>query len=216
VLDVGCGPGALTTELVERLGAASVAAVDPSESFVTAARERLPNVDVRQSSAEQLPFADDEFDAALAQLVVHFMSDPVAGLTEMRRVTHRGGLVAACVWDHAGGRGPLSPLWQAAHELDPNVRDESELPGAREGDLTRLFEAAGLDDVEETALIVRVEHPTFEEWWEPFTLGVGPAGVYVATLEADRQAALREQCRATLPEAPFVLESQAWTARGLA
>ena len=216
VLDVGCGPGALTTELVERLGAASVAAVDPSESFVAAVRARLPDVDIRQSSAEQLPFPDDEFDAALAQLVVHFMADPVVGLAEMRRVTRPGGVVAACVWDHAGGRGPLSPLWQAAHELDPTVTGESELPGSRQADLTRLFNAAGLTDVEETELTVRVEHPTFEEWWEPFTLGVGPAGVYVAKLEPDRQAALREQCRATLPEAPFVLESQAWTARGLA
>ena len=216
VLDVGCGPGALTTELVERLGVASVAAVDPSESFVAAARARLPEVDIRESSAEQLPFSDDEFDAALAQLVVHFMSDPVAGLAEMRRVTRPGGVVAACVWDHAGGRGPLSPLWQAAHELDPAVTGESELPGARQSDLTRLFEAAGLSEVEETALTVRVEHPTFDEWWEPFTLGVGPAGAYVARLEPERQAALREQCRATLPEAPFVLESHAWTARGLA
>src|SRR4029079_11284314 len=146
VLDVGCGPGALTAELVTRLGAGAVAAVDPSESFVAAARERQPGVDVRLAAAEQLPFGDDEFDAALAQLVVHFMSDPVAGLREMRRVTRPGGVVAACVWDHAGGRGPLSPLWEAAHALDPNVRDESELPGARHGDLKRLFEAAGLDD----------------------------------------------------------------------
>ena len=111
------------------------------------------------------------------------MADPVAGLAEMRRVTRPGGVVAACVWDHAGGRGPLSPFWQAAHELDPAVTGESELPGSRQADLTRLFEAAGLSDVEETALTVRVEHPTFEEWWEPFTLGVGPAGAYVAKLE---------------------------------
>jgi SAM-dependent methyltransferase len=215
VIDVGCGPGALTTELVARLGAADVAAVDPSESFVAAARARLPEVDIRQASAEQLPFSDDGFDAALAQLVVHFMSDPVAGLAEMRRVTHPGGVVAACVWDHAGGKGPLSPLWHAAHELDPTNTGESELPGSREGDLTRLFEAAGLQEVDETALTVRVEHPTFEDWWEPFTLGVGPAGVYVARLEPEQQAELREQCRATLPEAPFVLESQAWTARGV-
>ena len=107
-------------------------------------------------------------------------------------------------------------MWQAAHELDPAVTGESEFPGARQSDLTRLFEAAGLSEVEETALTVRVEHPTFDEWWEPFTLGVGPAGAYVAKLEPERQAALREQCRATLPEAPFVLESHAWTARGLA
>jgi SAM-dependent methyltransferase len=216
VLDVGCGPGALTTELVGRLGAESVAAVDPSESFVAAARARNPDADIRQASAEELPFPDGAFDAALAQLVVHFMSDPVAGLAEMRRVTQTGGVIAACVWDHAGGRGPLSPLWQAAHELDPSVTDESELPGVRQADLTRLFKAAGLGDVQETELTVRLEHPTFDEWWEPFTLGVGPAGVYVAQLEPERRDALRELCRALLPDAPFVLESQAWTARGIA
>ena len=110
-LDVGCGPGALTTELVARLGADHVAAVDPSESFVAAARERHPGVAVFKASAEALPFEAGAFDAALAQLVVHFMSDPVAGLTEMGRVTRRGGVVAACVWDHAGVGGPLRHFW---------------------------------------------------------------------------------------------------------
>ena len=105
VLDVGCGPGALTTELVRLLGPDEVTAVDPSEPFVAAARERHPGVTVEQAAAEALPFADDSFDAALAQLVVHFMTDPVAGLQEMARVTRGGGLVAACVWDHGGGRG---------------------------------------------------------------------------------------------------------------
>ena len=106
-LDVGCGPGALTAELVARLGPGGVAAVDPSAPFVAAARERFPGIAVQQAPAEQLPFPDDRFDAALAQLVVHFMADPLAGLREMRRVTRPGGGVAACVWDHAGGRGPL-------------------------------------------------------------------------------------------------------------
>src|SRR5918992_5708725 len=102
VLDVGCGPGALTTELVGRVGPAFVAAVDPTEGFVEAARERHPGVDVRVARAEQLPYADDTFDAALAQLVVHFIADPVAGLRDMGRVTREDGVVAACVWDHAG------------------------------------------------------------------------------------------------------------------
>ena len=138
VLDVGCGPGALTTELVRRLGAAAVAAVDPSEQFVAAARERHPGVDVRVAAAEELPFADAEFDAALAQLVVHFMDDPVRGLAEMARVTRDGGVVAACVWDHAGGQTPLAPFWDAVHELDPNAADESRLAGGHEGHLTEL------------------------------------------------------------------------------
>ena len=216
LLDVGCGPGALIPELVQRAGAEAVSAVDPSEPFVAAARERHPNVDVKQAAAEDLPFADDEFDAALAQLVVHFMSDPTAGVAEMRRVTRPDGVVAACVWDHAGGQGPLSPLWDAAREVDPDVHDESGLVGAREGDLARLFESVGLREVEETALQVSLEHPSFEEWWEPFSLGVGPAGAYVAGLDPEQRAHLRERCREALPDAPFVLTSRAWTARGLA
>ena len=91
VLDVGCGPGALTSELAARVGAESVAAVDPSEPFVAAARERNPGVDVRRATAEELPFEDAAFDATLAQLVVHFMADPVGGLTELARVTRRDG-----------------------------------------------------------------------------------------------------------------------------
>jgi SAM-dependent methyltransferase len=215
VLDVGCGPGALTSELVARIGAAAVSAVDPSEPFVAAARARNPDVDVQQASAEQLPFPDETFDAALAQLVVHFMSDPAAGVAEMRRVTQRDGVVAACVWDHAGGHGPLSPLWDAAHELDPRIEGESRLLGSRQGDLAELFESAGLREVDETALSVSVEHPTFEEWWEPFNFGVGPAGAYVAGLDPERRAQLREHCRAALPDAPFVLSARAWTARGI-
>lgn len=214
VLDVGCGPGALTAELVARLGASAVSAVDPSEPFVAAARERHPDVDVRRAAAEELPFEDGSFDAALAQLVVHFMADPVGGLREMARVTCEDGVVAACVWDHAGGQGPLCAFWEAARELDPGVHDESQLPGSREGHLTELFEAAGLRDVEETLLSVEVEHPTFDDWWEPFTFGVGPAGAFVAGLDVERRAALRERLREKLPAAPFVPPAGAWAARG--
>ncbi|HET9416416.1 MAG TPA: methyltransferase domain-containing protein [Candidatus Limnocylindria bacterium] len=215
-LDVGCGPGALTTELVKRLGADAVAAVDPSEPFVAAARERHPGVDVRHASAERLPFGDGTFDATLAQLVVHFMPDPVAGLSEMRRVTRPGGVVAACVWDHAGGKGPLGTFWQAARDLDPGVHDEGDLPGAREGHLAQLFTDAGLSDVQSSAVVAELEHASFEEWWEPYTAGVGPAGAYVAALDAERQAALRDRCRALLPDGPFTMTSVAWAARGSA
>ncbi len=213
-LDVGCGPGALTTELVERLGAAEVAAVDTSETFVAAARERLPGVSIQCAPAERLPFPDDSFDVALAQLVVHFMADPAAGLAEMSRVTRKDGVIAACVWDHAGGHGPLGAFWEAVRVLDPEVVDESELAGARQGHLRELFETAGLHAVEETHLTVSVEHPTFDDWWEPFTLGVGPAGTYTARLDPDRRSELRELCRSRLPAAPFVVDARAWTARG--
>jgi SAM-dependent methyltransferase len=215
VLDVGCGPGALTAELVARLGAETVAAVDPSEPFVAAARERHAGVDVRQGSAEALPHPDDVFDVALAQLVVHFMTDPELGLREMARVVRSGGIVAASVWDHAGGKGPLGTFWDAARALDPSVEDESLLAGAREGHLVALFRAAGLRDVTGAVLVSQRAYEGFDEWWEPYLRGVGPAGAYVAGLEPDRRAALRERCRSMLPAGQFVLTARAWAARGV-
>jgi SAM-dependent methyltransferase len=169
---------------------------------------------VRRVAAEELPFEDGAFDAALAQLVVHFMSDPVHGLGEMARVTRPGGVVAACVWDHAGRGGPLSAFWQAARELDPDADDESDLAGTREGHLAELLAEAGLRDVESAVLSVGVEHPSFEDWWEPFTLGVGPAGAYVLGLDPARRDELREHCRRAMPVAPFTVTARAWAARG--
>ncbi len=217
LLDVGCGSGLLTGELVRRVGAEKVTAVDPSERFVEAVSERQPGVTVRRAPAEQLPFDDASFDAALAQLVVHFMDDPVRGLHEMARVTRPGGVVAACVWDHAaGGQGPLMPFYVASHELDPSAPAESERPGARQGHLAELFAGAGIGEIEEATLTIAVEHKTFEEWWEPFTLGVGPTAAFVDGLTPERRERLRELCREVLPAAPFVLHARAWAARGLA
>lgn len=215
VLDVGCGPGALTSELVARVGPSAVAAVDPSASFVTAAQQRNPGVDVRLAAAERLPFSDGTFDVALAQLVVHFMTDPVAGIAEMSRVTRPGGVIVACVWDYAGERGPLGPFWIAARALDPGVEDESRLAGAREGHLTELFREAGLRGVEHTALAVTQNHSGFEAWWEGFLRGVGPAGSHLARLEEHQRVELREQCRAMLPAGSFIITAQAWAARGI-
>lgn len=214
VIDVGCGPGALTAELVERVSAPNVTAIDPSPTFVDAARARHPGVDVRQCAAESLPFADSTFDAILAQLVVHFMSDPAAGVSEMARVTRDGGMVAASVWDHGGGRGPLSLFWTAVAGLDPGAKNESFLIGSRDGELVSLLEAAGLKDVEQTVMSAPVEHADFESFWEPFTHGVGPAGSYVSRLDPDRLAKLRAACRALIPGEPFTIDAQAWAARG--
>jgi len=210
-LDVGCGPGALTDVLVSRLGAANVCAADPSQSFVTALRRRAPQVDVRLASAEDLPFADATFDLTLAQLVVHFMADPVAGLRQMARVTRPGGRVAASVWDLGGGNGPLATFWRAARDVDPDVDDESGLAGAAQGQLATLFADADMADALSTDLWVTVRHPTFEQWWEPFTFGVGPAGDHVARLTSAARADLRERCRELLPQAPFNVTAMAWT-----
>lgn len=214
VLDVGCGPGALTSVLVDRLGEAHVSGIDPSSSFVAATRQRFPGVDVREGVAEALPWPDASFDAALAQLVVHFMADPAAGLREMARVTSSGGIVAACVWDHSRGRGPLSPFWRAASSVLPAARGEGHLPGASAGHLARLLTEAGLTDVSETELDVTVRYASFEDWWEPYLLGVGPAGDFVAGLDAEARDQVRSACRDLLGEGPFEVEAVAWAAVG--
>ena len=176
---------------------------------------RLPGAEVRRAPAERLPFPDEGFDVTLAQLVVHFMTDPVAGLREMARVTRPGGVVAACVWDHARERGPLTVFWQAVRSLDPDAHDESGLAGAREGDLADLFAAAGLRDVRSSTLTVRTSFASFDQWWEPYTLGVGPAGDHVQALDAAGRAALRDRCASLLGEVwPLEVSASAWTAVG--
>jgi len=210
-LDVGCGAGALTAALVSHLGGANVTAVDPSESFISEMVRSFPDLDIQQAAAERLPFGDEGFDRTLAQLVVHFMTDPVAGLREMARVTKPDGLVAANVWDHAGEHGPLAAFWRAARELDAQVPDESQLPGVAEGQLAEFFDAAGMKGADATKVSVFVTHPSFDDWWEPYLLGVGPAGAHVASLDPDRKDQLREECRRQLPPAPFTIEASAWT-----
>lgn len=209
-LDVGSGPGAVAARLVERLGVDQVSAVDPSDSFVVAARARLPGLDARVARAERLPFDDETFDVVVAQLVVHFMDDPVAGLAEMRRVATRGGRVAASVWDMVGGTGPLDLFWRAARDLDPLVRGEADRAGVAEGQLQQLFVAAGLVGTTSTPLTVRVPFSTFEDWWDPFLLGVGPAGAHVAGLDDIRRAALRQRCAELVGPAPFEVAATAW------
>ncbi len=214
VLDVGCGPGMLTAELARRTDEARITAIDPAASFVAATAARFPRADVREASAEALPFADDTFDAALAQLVVHFMTDAVRGVREMARVTRPGGVVAACVWDHGGGTGPLSLFREVAARVDADASGEDFRPGAREGDLTRILEDARLGDVVESLLTVTVPFRDFEDWWEPYTLGVGPVGQYVDGLDRERRDALEAALRDELGSGPFEMTVGAWTAVG--
>ncbi|HEX2085287.1 MAG TPA: class I SAM-dependent methyltransferase [Solirubrobacteraceae bacterium] len=217
VLDVGCGPGGLTLELAGRVGEENVAAIDPAPQFVAACRARHPAADVRQGVAEALPWPDDAFDAALCSLVVAFMQDAEQGIREMARVTRPGGTVAACMWDIAGGgMTMLSTFWRAVREVDPGAAGEQRRPGTAQGDLGELFRRAGLADVEEGELEARAEYAGFEDFWEPFTFGVGPAGQVLAALPPDRQERVRELCRQAMPDGAFSLTARAWFARGAA
>lgn len=219
-LDVGSGPGALTGELVNRLGAENVVAVEPSAPFAAACRKRNPGVEVLEGGGEELPFDDDSFDAALSQLVLNFLGDPLGCLREKARVTRPGGTVAACVWDYAGEMTLLRAFWESAVALDPAARggDEGVRMNPRNRDqLNALFRDARLDDVETGELRVAAAYDDFDELWEPLCAGVGPAGAYCKGLDADRQAALRDELHRRLgaPAGSFELEARAWWARGL-
>jgi SAM-dependent methyltransferase len=204
-LDVGCGSGVFTEELARRLGAESVAGVDPSP-LVEAAAVRVPGADLRQGAAEALPWPDDSFDAALAQLVVHFMDDPVAGVAEMARVTRAGGTVAACTWDFAGGGMELlGTFWNAVRAVDPEAPTEIPSFGTPE-QLDALWRGQGLDDVGLEPLTVTSRYESFDEVWDSFLLGVGPAGQFATRLEPERQAAVRQEYHRLLGEPAGALE----------
>jgi ubiquinone/menaquinone biosynthesis C-methylase UbiE len=215
VLDVGCGPGALTEELAGRVGAENVAAIDPASQFVAECRERNPGVDAREGGAESLPWADDTFDAALACLVVAFMRDAVAGVGEMVRVTRSGGTVAACMWDFdEGGMSMLRTFWTAMREVKPDFERSEHRIGTKRGEIAGLFARAGLEDIKGESLTVSADYADFDDFWIPFTHGVGPSGSALAALDRSDQAVVRDASRAALPDGSFSLEARAWFAKG--
>ena len=219
-LDVGAGTGKLTGVLAEILGEENVAAVDPSEPFVDALRDRFPLLDVRPGAGEQLPFEDGSFDLVFAQLVVNFLDDPERGAAELARVARDGGKVAAAVWDYRGEMTMLTTFWEAAAAVDERgaaVRDErTRMRFGEPGELAELWEGAGLRDVEHGQMVVSAAYQDFDDLWAPFLAGVGPAGDFAASLEPDAQAAMREEYRRRLgsPEGPFELQARAWYAVG--
>lgn len=214
VLDVGCGSGVLTEELARRVGVERVAGVDPSP-LLQACAERVPGAELKPGHAEALPWPDDSFDGALAQLVIHFMNDPGTGAAEMARVTRPKGVVAACSWDFAGGMEMLRVYWEAARELDSGLVGETRSFGNLE-ELDRLWRERGFDVVEAGSLEVSTDYEDFDELWDSFLLGVGPAGEYVTTLPDDRRSALRKEYHRRLgePVGGFTLAARAWAVRG--
>ena len=221
LLDVGCGPGGLTKALAEVVGAENVSAVDPSEPFAELCRQQVPEADVRVAAAEDLPFADDSFDGALAQLVVNFMSDAERGVGEMKRVVRAGGTVAACTWDYAGEMTMLRAFWDAAREVEPDAAQADEAATMRYAtldELTGLWRTVGLDDVTGGELWVSADYEDFDDLWAPFPTGIGPAGAFCAALEPESQEALRAAFARRLgdPSGPFELRARAWYARGRA
>jgi SAM-dependent methyltransferase len=218
-LDVGCGPGVLTAELARRLGAERVAAVDPSQSFVAAARDRVPGADVRVGTAEELPAFEAPFDAVLSQLVVNFLAEPERGVLELRAAAAEGGIVAAAVWDYAGEMSMLRAFWDGALELDPDAPDEgTTMRFCKDGELGDLWRRCGLEDVETGSLVVCAGYEDFDDYWSPFPAGVAPSGSYCASLDPVGQKRLRQAVFRRLgePGGRFELSARAWFVRGRA
>jgi SAM-dependent methyltransferase len=184
--------------------------------MLEACAQRVPGAELKQASAESLPWADDSFDAALAQLVVHFMDDPAAGAAEMRRVTRAGGHVAACTWDFGGGMALLRNFWQSVRAFEPDADAETSPFGEREH-LEELWRESGLADVKVEGLEVSTRYEDFDELWGSFLLGVGPAGQHAIALPPDRQAVVRDEYRRRLgdPAGSFTLKARAWAVRGV-
>jgi SAM-dependent methyltransferase len=213
-LDVGCGPGALTEAFADRLGPRNVAAVDPSRSFVDACRECVPDAEVRLGAAEALPFGDASFDVVSSQLVVNFMQDAHAGVSEMARVGRR--VVSSCVWDYAGEMWMLRRFWEGARDIDPDAPDEATMRYCSRDELARLWSDAGLGDVETGELVVDAAYADFDDYWSGFPGGPGPSGAYTAGLDPERREQLRDAVRRRLgdPSGPFTLTARAWFVRG--
>ncbi len=215
VLDVGCGPGSLTAALAARFGASSVAAVDLSEPFVSACRSRVPGADVRLASAEELPFSDATFQAALSQLVVSFVHDADRMIAEMARVVRPGGTVAACTFE-SHGFALTRTFWEAAIGLDPGAPDDARLPFRRMPELAELFGRAGLREVATDVIAVEAAYADFDDLWSPFAFAIGPAAGYLAEQPPDRRAAIRDRCFDLLgrPAGPFSLPARVLAVRG--
>jgi len=169
---------------------------------------------VHVATTEALPFADASFDAALAQLVMNFMSDAEAGVREMARVTKPGGTVAAAVWDYADGMTILRRFWDAAKTIDPDAGDESQMRYCTPDSLGALW--SDLSDVRVGETIVRASYDGFEDLWAPLESGVAPSGAFTVGLDPEPRAELKRELRARLDvgDEPFELTARAWLVTG--
>jgi len=224
ILDVGSGTGSLAIEIAARRPHCRIVGIEPSEGFVAYAKAQVPNtcVQFEVGNAQQLSFADAEFDASLSLLVFNFIPDPRKALAELRRVTRPSGLICAATWDYGDQMEMLRIFWNAAVELDANARraDEGNMLLCRSGELSALWKEGGLTDVEEQPLEIAMQFRSFDDFWQPFLTGQGPAGAYVERLAPERRIALRNQVKHLLPngaqQGAFELRGRAWAVRGTA
>lgn len=220
-LDVGCGTGALAAAIVDDCAPSAVSGVDPSEGFLATAGKRLPpQVRLQRAAADALPLADAAVDATVSSLVLNFVPDVAAALREMKRVTADRGVVAACVWDYAGSMQMIRAYWDAAAQLGllaPGQDEGERFALCRPEALAAAFAAAGLRDGTVGAIEIETTFTDFDDYWQPFLGGQGPAPAHAASLDDASRARLREGLRERLPsqrDGRIALSARAWAARG--
>jgi SAM-dependent methyltransferase len=219
-LDVGCGTGALSAAILQQASPSSVAGVEPSEGFLKTARENLKDrASLHPGSATAIPLENSSVDVVVSGLVLNFVQDPRAALVEMARVTAKGGVIAAYVWDYAGRMELMRQFWDAAVDLDPQAATLDEgvrFPLCRPGALEKLFTDAGLAGVDATSIDVPTRFTGFDDYWQPFLGGQGPAPAYAMSLDEARRGRLRDRLRERLPVAAdgsIRLIARAWAVR---
>lgn len=219
-LDVGCGTGALCAAILDHCSPSSVVGVEPSEGFLRTAKENLGDrVELRQGSATAIPLGDESVDVVVSGLVLNFVPDQRAALLEMARVTGSNGTIAAYVWDYAGKMELMRYFWDAAVELDAEAAQLDEgarFPLCRPGALEALFTGAGLTAVDVVAIDIATLFSGFDDYWQPFLGGQGPAPAYAMSLDESARTRLRERVRARVPteaNGSIRLTARAWAIR---
>ena len=219
-LDVGCGTGALCAAIMDRCSPSSVTGVEPSEGFLATARENLAGRAVlHQGSATAIPLADASVDVVVSGLVLNFVPDQHAALSEMARVTGKGGTVAAYVWDYSGKMELIRYFWDVAGQLDADAAKLDEgvrFPLCRAEALETLFAGARLEEVAVRAIDIPTPFADFDDYWRPFLGGQGPAPAYAMSLDEDARGRLRERIRERLPieaDGSISLIARAWAVR---
>jgi SAM-dependent methyltransferase len=221
-LDVGCGTGALTQTVLQQSQPRTVTGIDPSAGFTDYAKAQITDrrVTFEVGDAQSLPVESARFDVAVSGLVLNFVPKPLLAAREMARAVRPVGVVAAYVWDYAGKMELMRYFWDAAVAVDPAVSGLAEglrFPICQPPALVALFNEAGLHDVQTHAIDIRMTFRDFDDYWNPFLGGQGPAPAYAMSLSEEHRGALRDRIRATLPSAgdgSIPLIARAWAVRG--
>lgn len=220
-LEVGCGTGELSRQILDQTHPARLVAVDPSDGFIDFARAHVLDERARfeVGTATELPEGEGPYGAIALGLVLNFIPDRPAALAALRAALEPGGILAAYVWDYAGEMWFLRHFWDAAHDLDAGVHEGDRFAFCNPVDLRMMFETAGLDAVETTGIVIPTRFETFDDYWNPFLGGAGPAGALVMSLPDPERDRLRDAVRSRLPVDPdgsIPLTARAWAVSGRA